>query len=243
MSCSTYMWRYIQIEDMKSVIEKHLNVKFINADLTSIFTFSRHTGRSNLHTQSNYLGPGKLDLLFRISARSCQINTKNNPWPSWIWIHLGYYCWDNRLSQLSLNTSQLLVYSSIPPHVGVIESTTRLICHKPYLIHLWSQWSQWNAYCVQYSPTVTSASSVEWLQVRLLIAGNSFSLNRHHVSRSQIQYKGLGMRLVIHLRVQCIEPTYSAFYCHRKSCNCWLRCGQLKIFQPKQLVCHPLPGW
>ena len=81
MSCSMYMWRYIQTEDMKSVIEKYLNVKFINADLTSIFTFSRHTGRSNLHAQSNYLGPGKLDLLFRISARSCQINTKKTSGP------------------------------------------------------------------------------------------------------------------------------------------------------------------
>ena len=47
---------------------------------------------------------------------------------------------------VDFNSASLVQHSSsIPPQVGIIESTTRLISHRPCLVHLWSQWG---AYCV-----------------------------------------------------------------------------------------------
>ena len=54
----------------------------------------------------------------------------------------SHTCYKSRMTFQYLWTQS----SSITPQVRIIESTTRLISHKPCLIHLWSQW---NTYCVQ----------------------------------------------------------------------------------------------
>ena len=66
--------------------------------------------------------------------------------PMYILIHKATLFNTVDFNSPSLNT--VVVHSSILPQVEIIQSTTRLISHRPGLIHLWSQW---NAYCVPAS--------------------------------------------------------------------------------------------
>ena len=69
-------------------------------------------------------------------------------------------------STVDLNTS--LVCSSWF-NTTIMESTTRLISHKPCLIHLWSQW---NAYCVQLQCSKRAESNSRLVPRRLQATGH-----------------------------------------------------------------------